>query len=969
VKRLAPIPREWIDRSRQFAFAFEGRPYSGFAGDTITSALAAADVRVLGRSFKYHRPRGVLSFANHDVNALVQWDDRPNVRADVTPLVDGMRLVAVNTDGGLDRDRRRFLDRLSPFLPVGFYYKAFHDRRWFPRWEAMFRTLTGLGRVSVKTERERTPKRYDVCDVLVIGAGPSGLSAALAAADTGARVAIVDENARAGGSGTYALVGDDDPAAARVAALVDRCTSHPRVSLRSATTAAGYYADHWVPLVEAGRITKMRARAVVVAAGAFEQPAVFRGNDLPGVMLGSAAQRLLHRYAVAPMRRAVVLVANRDGYRVALDLLAHGIAVAAVADLNEAPSDPDAHRELASRGVAIRLGHGVYEARADHDLLREAVLAPLTREGELNAARTERIACDGLVVCVGWAPAANLLSQAGAPMRYDEALAQFVPRTLPEGVFACGRVNGVHALEAKLADGERAGLEAASALGFAIGRAVPQVPAETQRPSHPYPIFAHPKGKNFVDFDEDLQLADFGNAVQEGFDNIELLKRYTTVGMGPSQGKHSNMNAVRILARLAGQPIAAVGTTTARPFFHPVPLAHLAGRGFTVERETPLHARHEALGAVFMLAGQWRRPEYYAVPGGRRLEAIREEVLAVRNAVGLIDVGTLGKIEIHGPDAASFLERVYTGRFANMSVGSTRYGLMVDEAGTIIDDGVVARFGDQRYYFTTTTSGSATVYRELTRLNTMWRMQCGIVNVTGHRAAVNLAGPKARDVLGRLTRSNVSEAVFPYLAARELEVAGIAARVLRIGFVGELGYEIHVAHDRAATLWDALMDAGAAFGIRPFGVEAQRLLRLEKGHFIVGQDTDGLTNPIEAGCGWAVKMDKPFFVGQRSLAILAKKPLRQALAGIELLPGEAVDRVAECHLVIEAGDIAGRVTSVAYSPTLARHIGLAMLAPDLAQPGRQIAIRVTDGALVAAKVVRPPFYDADGKRQKLAAAA
>jgi len=969
VKRLAPLRGEWIDRSRRLVFELEGRRHAGFAGDTITSALCAADVRVLGRSFKYHRPRGVLSLANHDVNALLQWDDRPNVRADVTSLVEGMRLFAVNTDGGLDRDRRRFLDRLSPLLPVGFYYKAFHDRRWFPRWEAMFRALTGLGRVDVNTPRKRTPKRYDFCDVLVIGAGPSGLSAALVAADAGARVVIVDENARAGGSGTYALVGDDDPVAAHTAERVARCADHPRVSLRTGTVAAGCYADHWVPLVESDRITKMRARALVVATGAFEQPAVFRGNDVPGVMLASAAQRLLHRYGVAPMTRAVVLAANRDGYRAALDLLAHGIDVAAVADLNQSPADDEACRELASRGIPVRLGHGVYEARAGHDVLRDAMLAPLTPGGALNAARTERIACDGLVVSVGWAPAANLLYQAGARMRYDEVLAQFVPHALPSGVFACGRVNGVYAFDAKLADGERAGLEAARALGLRAAGNTLRVSVEPQRPSHPYPIFAHPKGKNFVDFDEDLQLQDFANAVQEGFDNIELLKRYTTVGMGPSQGKHSNMNAVRILARLTGQPIEAVGTTTARPFFHPVPLAHLAGRGFTVERETPLDSRHEALGAVFMLAAPWRRPEYYAVPGNRRLEAIREEVLAVRTAVGLIDVGTLGKIEVSGEDAAAFLERVYTGRFANMSPGTTRYGLMVDEAGTIIDDGVVARLGDQRFYFTTTTSGSANVYRELTRLNTMWRMQCGIVNVTGHRAAVNLAGPKAREVLARLTRANVTEAVFPYLAARELEVAGIPARVLRIGFVGELGYEIHVAHDRAVTLWDALMEAGSELGIRPFGIEAQRLLRLEKGHLIVGQDTDALTNPFEAGCAWAVKMDKPFFVGQRSLAILAKKPPRQALVGIELVPGEAIERVAECHLVIDACEIAGRVTSVAFSPTLGRHIGLAMLAPRLAQPGRQIAIRVTDGALVTAKVVRPPFYDADGRRQKLAEAA
>jgi sarcosine oxidase subunit alpha len=502
-------------------------------------------------------------------------------------------------------------------------------------------------------------------------------------------------------------------------------------------------------------------------------------------------------------------------------------------------------------------------------------------------------------------------------------------------------------------------------LGRATGP-LPDVPAEAQSPSHPWPVFAHPQGKNFVDFDEDLQLKDFHHAAQEGFDNIELLKRYTTVGMGPSQGKHSNMNAVRILARILDKPIGEVGTTTARPFFHPVPMSHLAGRAFHAERVTPLHERHAALGAQWMTAGVWQRPEYYAVPDRTRIAAIREEALAVRQAVGVIDVGTLGKIEVHGPQAADLLERVYTGRFANMPVGTTRYGLMTDEAGVVIDDGVIARLGERRWYFTTTTSGAASVYRELARLNTMWRLDCGLVNVTGHMAALNVAGPRAREVLAALTPGDVREAVFPYLAAREIEVAGIPARVLRVGFVGELGYEIHVPADRAVALWDALMQAGAPFGIRPFGVEAQRLLRLEKGHLIVGQDTDGLTTPYECGCAWAVKTDKPFFVGQRSLAIVAQRP-RQVLVGFE--PGAGAEQVAECHLVIEAGDIAGRVTSIAWSPTLGKHIGLAMLRPDLARPGAAFTIRVTDGSTVPARIVPTPFYDAEGRRLRLAEAA
>ncbi|MDA0983806.1 MAG: 2Fe-2S iron-sulfur cluster-binding protein [Proteobacteria bacterium] len=966
MKRIAPIAGEWIDRRRPLSFRFEGRSYSGFTGDTISSALLASGVAMLGRSFKYHRPRSVLSFANHDVNAMMQAGSTPNVRADVAALAQGLSLTSVNTHGGLERDRARYLDWLSPFLPVGFYYKAFHSKRWFPMWERMFRVFTGLGRVDVSAPTIKTPKRYDFCDVLVVGAGPAGLSAALAAAEAGARVVLADENARAGGSGGYDRGGDPDMAK-RTAELVQAAQAHPNISPRCGTTAAGYYADHWVPLVDAERMTKLRAGSVVVATGAFEQPAVFRNNDLPGVMLGSAAQRLIYRYAVQPGTRAVVLAANAHAYRAALDLRTHGVEVAAIVDLRP-HGEPSALKDaIAASGIKLYAAHCLSEAHGSRHIEGVSIV-PLRADGDADAGKSFSLACDTVLMSVGWAPATALLYQAGAKMRYASNLEQFVPAALPSGVFAAGRVNGVYAFESRLADGTRAGLEAARFVGR-DAPAPPPVSQESDPPSHPYPIFSHPKGKNFVDFDEDLQLKDFANAVQEGFDNIELLKRYTTVGMGPSQGKHSNMNAIRILSRLRNEPIEQVGTTTSRPFFHPVPMSHLAGRGFQAQRATPMHGRHAALGASFMPAGVWQRPEYYAQAGKSRADAIREEVLAVRNAAGLIDVGTLGKIDIFGSAAGEFLERVYTGRFANMKAGTTRYGVMTDESGVLIDDGVIARLGEQHFYFTTTTSGAATVYRELTRLNTVWQLECGIVNVTGAMAAMNLAGPKARGILGKLTASALSDGTFPYLAARQFEVAGIPARLLRVGFVGELGYEIHVPADGGGALWDALMDAGKPYGIRAFGVEAQRLLRLEKGHLIVSQDTDGLTDPFEANCAWAVKMDKPFFVGQRSLAILAKKPRKQLLVGFELPGDERSAKVAECHLAIEDGRIAGRVTSIAHSPTLGRTIGLAMLDPAIATEGRRFAIRVTDGSMVEATVVRTPFYDADGLRQKLAEAA
>jgi sarcosine oxidase subunit alpha len=942
--RLPPQDCEWITRSKPLNFRFEGREYTGFEGDTVASALWASGVRVLGHSFKYHRPRGILSAANHDVNALMQAGGTPNVRADATPLQAGMALTAVNTFGSLERDAGSVLGWFARFLPVGFYYKAFHSKRLFPLWERMFRAMTGLGRVDFSTPRLRTPKRYGFCDVLVVGGGPSGLSAALAAAAQGADVVLVDENARLGGSTHGATE------------LISKVTTHPNIRVFTDTFAAGYYADHWVPLVEPDRITKLRARAVVVAAGAYEQPAVFRNNDLPGIMLASAAQRLIRRYAVRPAQRVVVLAANDDAYRALADFTDAGIEVAAVIDLREAvPTDQVA--VLTPRGIPLHAGHAIVEAMpaTDGKHVAGVKIAPVN-----TAAPVTEIPCDGVFMSVGWAPAAPLLYQAGTKMRYDDGVHQFVPDQMPDGIYACGRVNGIHTPAARLLDGERGGSAAAAYCGCGTAKAV-SVPAESESPTHPWPIVPHPKGKNFIDFDEDLQLADLDNAIQEGFDNIELMKRYSTVGMGPSQGKHSNMNALRVLARATGSTPGEVGTTTARPFFHPVPMSHLAGRGFTPERRTPMHHRHATAGAVWMPAGAWQRPEYYAIAGQSRSKCIEGEAMAVRNGVGLIDVGTLGKLEIRGPQAAEFLERVYISKYAGLKVGMTRYAVMCDEAGVVIDDGVVARLADDHFYFTTTTSGATLIYRELSRWNALWKLDCGVVNLTGAMAAMNLAGPNAKAVLTGLTDVDLS---FPYLAVREGSVFGVPARLMRVGFVGEWGVEIHVPAEHGAAVWDALMAAGQAHGIRPFGVEAQRLLRLEKGHIIIGQDTDGLTTPGEAALDWAVKMDKPFFVGQRSLQAIAGKPRRQQLVGFMLSAGHAGEAPKECHLVIENGDIAGRVTSIAWSPSLSRHIGLAYVQSGMAAVGHTFTIRLSDGSLITAEVVKTPFYDPDNLRQK-----
>ncbi len=574
--RLEPQPEEWIDRSTILKFSFEGRQYQGYGGDTISSALAAA-APYLGRSFKYHRPRSIFSFANHDSNTLFQVDGAPNVRGDVVLLRDGMQVAAVNTFGGLRRDRARILDRLARWLPVGFYYKAFHSKRWFPHWERMFRTFTGLGTVALDAGRRTTAKRYGFCDVLVVGAGTSGLSAALEAAAAGARVALVDEAFHLGGAGTFGRAAD-----ASLRTLMDAVSSSPRITVFRATVAAGYYADHWLALAEPDRMTKMRAKAVVFATGVIEQPAVFRNNDLPGVLLASGAWRLVTRYGVAPGRNVVMVAANEEAYSIGLDLHSQGVRITAIVDLRAAHESAEAAAACARLGISIFPCSAPYEAIAGADgRVAALVIAPFA-SGHIDLAKRRRIDCDAVLMSVGWAAATQLFVQAGGTTRFSEELQQYVPVDLPPGIFAAGRMNGVYDFAAREADGKRAGSQAAAHAGFGVPSSA-VVARSTRCPSHRFPIIDHPLAKNFVDFDEDLQVKDLENAAQEGFDSSELLKRYSTVGMGPSQGKHSNMNALRVLARARGMSVEQLGLTTSRPMYHPVPMKLLAGRSFNID--------------------------------------------------------------------------------------------------------------------------------------------------------------------------------------------------------------------------------------------------------------------------------------------------------------------------------------------------------------------------------------------------
>ena len=955
---------EWINREKVINFTFEGEAFTGFEGDTISSALWAANQKVLGRSFKYHRPRGVLSFANHDVNILMTDGTDTNMRADVLEVKEGMTLTAVNTIGGVKKDKNSIIDSLSPLLPVGFYYKAFHTpRKLFPFWESMIRKAAGLGITNFNFPRITKPKLHAYCDVLIVGAGPAGLSAAYTAAAAGLQVTLVDENKFVGGSLGYDH-GGSNLSAEYLESLLQKVSNQPNIKVITGAYAAGYYPDHLIPIVGTSGITKVRAKAVIVASGAFEQPPVFRYNDLPGVMLGSAAQRLIYRYGVRPFDNGIVFTANDYGYRVALDLLEAGSQVHAVVDLRSGSNGGLLAADIAKRGVKIYAGYCVYEAlaTAGKSSVRGAVICAY--DDKNNVGLTDNsftIDCDGIAMSAGWAPAGALLYQAGTQMQFDYALQQFVPNRLPEGVFAAGKVNGVFELDQRMRDGERA---ADDVLRY-LGHQVPNNSIEKHTgnaPSHVYPFVPHPKGKNFVDFDEDIQIKDFENAAKEGFDNIELMKRFTTVGMGPSQGKHSNMNAIRLLAKIRGLPVEKIGTTTSRPFFHPTPIGHLGGRGFHPHRLTSLHDWHAANGAVFTDIGAWKRAAYYPQAGQTKEQAIQAEAMAVRSNAGLIDGSSLGKVEVHGPDAAEFLERFFTGKYANQKIGTWRYTLLLDELGVIVDDGVACRLADDLFYLSIGTTNAAMVYREMQRCQQIWQLNIGLVNVTGAFGAINIAGPNARAILSSLTDCDLSPESFPLGHFREITVANVPTKVIKVSFVSEMAYELHCPMRQIPQVWDALISAGKLQGLRPFGSDTQRLLRLEMGHAMPGVDTDGLTNPFEISADWAIKMDKPYFIGQRSLAIISKRPVNKQLVAFTLAADFKGEMPLECNLVIENNEINGRVTSIGFSQSIGQTIGLAYVKPYQKAIGSTFQIRTDNGSLVTATVVDTPFI----KSQKAA---
>ena len=982
-----------VDRSRPLRFTFDGKSYDGFQGDTLASALLANGVHLVGRSFKYHRPRGILAAGSEEPNALVTISRdaaryTPNLRATQVELYDGLTAISQNRWPSLRHDVGRVNDWLSPFFPAGFYYKTFMwpKTAWKSLYEPVIRRAAGLGEAPTRPDPDRYAQRYAHCDVLVVGAGPAGIAAALAAAETGARVMLCDEQAEFGGSllGDTAARIDGDLGTTWVERCIARLRANPRVTLLARTTAFGYFPHNFLGLNERltdhlatpafrqprERLWQVRARAVVLATGAIERPLVFPGNDRPGILLAGAAQTYLNRYGVKVGNRVVIVTAADGAYQAALDLHAAGVTVTAIADVRAAPSGslPSAARVA---GIDVLPASTVLGTDGD---LRVSRITLGRVEG--RAVRTgQSIDCDAVLMSGGSTPAVHLFSQSRGKLEWNDRLQSFIPGQSAENERSAGACRGVFGLADVLADGVAAG----AAAGPEPGNVPRQFAVEVElRGDDAYlgalPLADSPsKHKSFVDWQHDVTTKDLALATREGFQSIEHVKRYTTTGMATDQGKTSNLNAMAIVAQKLDVALPRVGLTTFRMPYTPVTFGSFAGisRGdlFDPVRITPMHEWAAAKGAVFENVGLWKRARYFPRGSEDMHAAVARECAAVRNGCGIFDASTLGKIEVVGADAAEFMNRLYINSWTGLGVGRSRYGILCRDDGFIYDDGVVARTAADRFHVTTTTGGAPRVlammedYRQ-----TEWpNLKVWLTSTTEQWAVIAVQGPQSRAVLESLVEGiDIRAAAMPHMSVGRGRICGIPLLLFRVSFTGELGFEVNVPADYGAAVWEAIHAAGQHYGMVEYGTETMHVLRAEKGYIIVGQDTDGTVTPDDAGLTWAIGKTKADFVGKRSLERASMKAAnRKQLVGLKTRdPRIVLEEGAQ--IAAKAGqappmELIGHVTSSYASAVLGHSIALALVAGGRARMGQALYVPMPNGELEV-EVTSPVFYDPTGAR-------